>query len=187
MDLILAFLAGSGVGAAASGLVLLVVRSHLRAELAASQEAETAHSAELAMVRLDAEAWRQQFQAEQVVRAALDARLREQSQGHAEKLGLLAQVRGEIEKDLKGIAADALSASQGSFVALANEVLEKHKLSADADLAARQQAVEATVGPLRETLQNYRAQVEELERARAHAFGMLSAEIKSVAAAQHAV
>jgi DNA recombination protein RmuC len=187
MDLILAFLAGSGVGAAAGGLVLHAVRRHLRADLAAAQEAAAARKQELAAMRGEAEMWRGRFQDEQVTRAALDARLREQAHAHTEKLTLLAQVRGEIEKDLKGLAADALRASQGSFVALANEILEKHKLGADADLAARQKAVESIVAPLRETLQGYKAQVEELERARAHALGMVSAELKGVAAAQHAV
>jgi DNA recombination protein RmuC len=187
MDLILAFLAGSGVGAAAGGLLLHFMRRYLRAELAAAQEAEAARSDELAAARRDTETWRERCQGEQVARAALDARLREQSQAHAEKLALLAQVRGDIEKDLKTIAADALRANQGSFVELANEVLEKHKLGADADLAARQKAVETLVTPLRETLQTYKIQVEGLERARAHAFGMLSAELRGVATAQQAV
>jgi DNA recombination protein RmuC len=218
MDLLLAFLAGSGVGATAGGLVLHVVRRHLRAELGASQEAQTARSAELAAARGDIETWRERLQAEQVARArleteagraaglepelhkvreqlaaevaersALQARLREQTQAHAEKLALLTEVRGEIERDLKAIAADTMRANQGSFVELANEILEKHKLGANADLAARQQAVETLVMPLKETLQSYKLQVEELERARAHAFGALSAELKGVATAQQAV
>jgi DNA recombination protein RmuC len=187
MDLILAFLAGSGFGAASGGLLVHIVRRHLRAELATAQEAEEARSEELAAARRDAETWRERCQGEQVARAALDARLREQSQAHADKLAFLAQVRGEIEKDLKALAADALRANQGSFVALANEVLEKHKLGADADLAARQRAVENLVTPLRETLQSYKTQVDELERARAHAFGALSAEIRGVVSAQQAV
>ncbi|MBO0766371.1 MAG: DNA recombination protein RmuC [Hyphomicrobiaceae bacterium] len=187
MDLILAFLAGSGLGAAAGGLVLYVVRRHLRAELGVAQEAEAARLAELAAARDNAQTWQERYQGEQVARAALDARVREQSQAHSEKLALLAQVRGEIEKDLRSIAADALRANQGSFVELANEILEKHKLGADADLAARQKAVETLVTPLRETLQGYKIEVEELERTRAHAFGMLTAEIRGVAEAQQAV
>jgi DNA recombination protein RmuC len=187
MDLILAFVAGGGLGAATGGLVLHFAGRNLRAELAAAQEAEAVRAQELAAARREAETWRQRCQDEQVACAALDARLREQSQGHAEKLALLAQVRGEIEKDLKSIAADALRANQGSFVELANEVLEKHKLGAEADLAARQKAVETLVAPLKNTLQSYKAQVEELERGRAHAFGALSAELRGVAAAQQAV
>jgi DNA recombination protein RmuC len=119
--------------------------------------------------------------------AALQAQLREQAHGHGEKLALLARVRGEIERDLKTIAADALRANQGTFIELANEVLEKHKLSAGADLDARHKAVETLVAPLRETLQSYRHQVEELEKARVHAYGVLSTEIRGVAAAQQAV
>lgn len=218
MGVILAFLAGIGVGAAAGWALLSIVRSHLRADLSAAQEGEKARSHELAAARSDAEAWRERLQAEQVDRArleaearraaglepelleirdqlataitdkaALQAQLREQALAHADKLALLTQVRGEIEKDLKGIAADALRANQGTFVELANEILEKHKLGAEADLEARQKAVETLVTPLRETLQSYKQQIEELERARAHAFGTLSTEIKGVVAAQHAV
>ena len=43
------------------------------------------------------------------------------------------QVRGEIEKDFKALAADALRANQGTFVELASAVFEKHKAGADAD------------------------------------------------------
>jgi DNA recombination protein RmuC len=187
MDLIFAFLAGSGTAAAVGLALLTAVRGHLRAELGAAQEAERARAEELAGARREVEAWRQHLQAEQVVRAALEARLQEQAQAHTEKVALLAQVRGEIEKDLKSIAVDALRANQGSFVELANEIFEKHRLGADADLQARQKAVEVIVAPLRETLQSCKSQVEELERARAHAFGALSAEIQGVVVAQHAV
>lgn len=119
-------------------------------------------------------------------KAALQAQLREQARGHADKLALLTEVRGGIERDLRTIAADALRANQGTFVELANEVFEKHRLSADGDLEARRQAVETLVLPLQETLQSYRRQVEEMEKARAHAFGALTAEIKGVVAAQDA-
>jgi DNA recombination protein RmuC len=119
-------------------------------------------------------------------RASLQAQLNEQAQAHAEKIALLAQVRGEIEKDLKAVAVDALRANQGTFVQLANEVFEKHRLGADADLEARHKAVETLVAPLQETLQSYRQHVEELEKARAHAYGALTTEIKGVVAAQNA-
>ena len=218
MEMVLAFLAGGAVAGVAAWALIAVMVGHLRAELAAAQEAAAAQSEELVAARRDAEAWRERFQAEQVTRARLEAEARraadleaelkglqsrlaangaeiaalraqsqEQAQAHAEKLALLAQVRGEIEKDLKAIAVDALRANQGSFVELANEILDKHKLSAGADLEARQKAVEALVAPLRETLQSYQRQVDALEKERAHAYGVLAAEIKQVAAAQNAV
>jgi DNA recombination protein RmuC len=129
---------------------------------------------------------RTQLAAAMAEEASLRAQINEQAQAHAEKLALLGQVRGEIEKDLKAIAVEALRANQGTFVQLANEVFEKHRLSAGAELEGRQRAVGALIAPLQETLQSYKQHVEELEKARAHAYGVLSTEIKGVVAAQNA-
>lgn len=119
--------------------------------------------------------------------AQLQTQLQEQAQAHGEKIAVLTTVRGEIEKDLKNITADALRANQGTFLQLANEVFEKHKTGADAELEAREKAVAALVDPLRETLQSYKQQVDEMEKTRSQSFGALSAELKGVAEAQNAV
>jgi len=119
--------------------------------------------------------------------AQLRTQLQEQASAHADKIAALTAVRGEIEKDLKSITADALRANQGTFLQLANEVFEKHRTGADAELEARQKAVEALVSPLQETLQGYKQQVDEMEKARAQSYGALSAELKGVAEAQNAV
>ncbi|MFZ1103129.1 MAG: DNA recombination protein RmuC [Hyphomicrobiaceae bacterium] len=129
---------------------------------------------------------RGQLAAAMVEAASLQAKLSEQAQAHGEKLALLGEVRGEIEKDFKALAADALRANQGTFVELASAVFEKHKAGADADQEGRRRAVEALVAPLQETLQSCRQQVEALEQSRAEAYGALTAEIKGVVAAQNA-
>ena len=120
-------------------------------------------------------------------KAQLQTQLAEQAQAHDEKIAALTEVRGEIEKDLKNITADALRANHGTFLQLANEMFEKHKTGYDAELEARQKAVEALVGPLRDTLQTYRQQVEEMEKTRSQSYGALSTELRSVAEAQIAV
>jgi DNA recombination protein RmuC len=212
-----AFAAGAAFGAAAGWAGLSAKLGHLRADLGLAQEAQAARSQELAAIRREAEGWREQLQAEQLTRAAIEvearrvaglqaeleqlraqltaamvetaslqAQLGDQAEAQAEKLALLGQVQGAIERDLKAIAVDALRASQGTFVQLANEVFEKHRSSADADMEGRQRAVAALVGPLQETLESYRQHVEALEKARAEAYGALSAEIKGVLAAQNA-
>ena len=119
--------------------------------------------------------------------AQLQVRMDEQAHAHAERIALLAAVRGEIEKHLKTTADDALRANQGSFLQLANEMFQKHQSSANADLEARQKAVETLVVPLRETLQIYTQHVEDLEKARTRDIGALSAEIKGMVAGQDAV
>ena len=119
--------------------------------------------------------------------AQLRTQLQEQALAHAEKIAVLTEVRGEIEKDLKNITADALRANQGTFLELANEVFEKHKAGAAAELEARQKAVQALVAPLHETLQTYKQQVDDMEKERSHSYGVLSAELKGVVEAQNAV
>src|SRR5579862_1327657 len=49
------------------------------------------------------------------VNAQLETQLQEQARAHADKIAVLTEVRGEIEKDLKNITADALRANQGTF------------------------------------------------------------------------
>jgi DNA recombination protein RmuC len=111
----------------------------------------------------------------------------QQALAHAEKVAALTEIRGEIGKDLKNIAADALRANQGTFIEIANELFGKHRAGAEEDLEARQRAVEALVAPLRDALEAYQRQVDAMEKERAQSYGMLSAELKSVAETQNAV
>jgi DNA recombination protein RmuC len=119
--------------------------------------------------------------------SGLETQLAEQEQSHRHQVEALTAIRGEIEKDLKNIASDSLRANQATFLELANEVLEKHKDGAVADLDARRVAVEALVSPVREALQACQANLTELEKARAQAYGSLSAELKTVVETQNAV
>jgi DNA recombination protein RmuC len=119
--------------------------------------------------------------------ATLATQLREQTQAHEEKLAALTDVKGGIEKDLKALAQETLRANQGTFLELANQVFEKHKVGAEGELEARQKAVEALVAPLQTTLQSFGQKVDELERARSEAYGALSTELRAVAETQNAV
>ena len=114
-------------------------------------------------------------------------RLQEQARAHEEKIAALTDVRGGIDEGLRSMTAEALRTNQGAFLELANQVFEKHKVGADAELAARQAAVAELISPLQDMLQSYRGQIEQLERNRSEAYGALSGELKAVAETQHAV
>src|SRR5438105_13682085 len=114
-------------------------------------------------------------------------RLQEQARAHEEKIAALTDVRGGIDEGLKSMTAEALRTNQGAFLELANQVFEKHKVGADAELAARQAPVAELISPLQDMLQSYRGQIEQLERNRSEAYGALSGELKAVAETQHAV
>jgi DNA recombination protein RmuC len=119
--------------------------------------------------------------------AHAQARLEEQARSHEEKLRALAEVRGGIDENLKSLASEALRANQAAFLELANETFSKHKVGADAELAARQTAVADLISPLTEALKKLHDETQQLERNRSQAYGALSGELKAVAETQNAV
>src|SRR5256886_9919565 len=115
----------------------------------------------------------------------VQTRLQEQARAHEEKIAALTDVRGDIDEGLKTLTAEALCANQGAFLELANQVFEKHKVGADAELMARQAAVAELISPLQDMLQSYRQPIEQLERNRSEAYGALSGELKAGARNPH--
>jgi DNA recombination protein RmuC len=133
------------------------------------------------------EAVNEQLVVQKASSAALMAKVDEQAQAHREKIAALTDVKSDIDRNLKAMAAEVLQANQGTFLELANQAFEKHKVGADADLEARQRAVEKLIAPLSETLATTRQQIDQLERNRSEAYGALFGELKSVAETQAAV
>ena len=112
--------------------------------------------------------------------AGYKAKLAEQEGAHREKLEAVTSICQDIERSLKNITNESLRGNQASFLELANEVFDKHKAGASAEL-------HALVSPIRETLQAYQIDLAKLERERAEASGALSSELKNVVEAQYAV
>jgi DNA recombination protein RmuC len=99
---------------------------------------------------------------------------------HEERLDALLTLRGEFEQTVKGLAADALDGSQKSFLQLAEQVFARHKEGAEQTLEARQQQIAALLGPINNSLEEYRKGLGEIEKARAEAYGGLSREMASL-------
>ncbi|HTV46489.1 MAG TPA: DNA recombination protein RmuC [Stellaceae bacterium] len=110
----------------------------------------------------------------------LETKLTEQEQAHHEKIEALSAIRAEMATYLKTVTSDSLRDNQAAFLRLANEVLDKHTQGASAELTA-------LTLPIRETLQACQLNLVELEKARIASSGELTAELKNVVAAQHAV
>ena len=103
---------------------------------------------------------------------------------HDERVAALMTLRGEFEQTVKGLAADALDGSQRSFLQLAEQVFTRHKEGAEKTLADRQKEIAALLEPINKSLEDYKAGVGEIERARAAAYGGLSEEMKALAKMQ---
>lgn len=103
---------------------------------------------------------------------------------------LLAQMQKLEERftaSFRSLAAEALKNNSESFITLAKQILDKEILAAQGELYLRQQAIEALVGPLRETLERYQKGVQELENARQQAYGNLSRQLEELGKVQDAL
>lgn len=155
-------LVGLGVGYAVGRTL---TRGASAAEVSAAQarlEAERLAAAERLQAEKDAAAAR--LDAE---RAAADQRL----------VDLRAE-QANLEERLASLSQQALAQNAEHLLALAAERFAAHRESADADLGKRQQAIEALVLPLRESLSLVQEQASEAERSRLKAYGALTQQVE---------
>jgi DNA recombination protein RmuC len=93
-----------------------------------------------------------------------------------------AQVR--LANEFKALSADALSRNNTSFLELARETFAKLQQQSAGELEKRQQAIDALVQPLKESLQQVDAKIGAIENARKEAYGTLSEQLRSLNTAQ---
>lgn len=116
--------------------------------------------------------------------AALASELAAERAAAAEKLRSLTDAHARLTAEFKALSADALRANNESFLKLAQSTFEKLQESAKGDLAARQQAIDGLVKPLKESLEKVDTKIAEIEKARAGAYGQLSEQLKALGTAQ---
>lgn len=125
---------------------------------------------------------------EGAARAAAEARLATELAAErassGEKLRALTEAHERLTAEFKALSADALRANNESFLKLAQSTFEKLQETAKGDLSARQQAIDALVKPLKESLEKVDTKIVEIEKARAGAYGQLSEQLKQLGTAQ---
>ena len=89
-----------------------------------------------------------------------------------------------LTNEFKALSADALSRNNVSFLDLAKETFGKLQQQSTGDLEKRQQAIDAMVKPLRESLSQVDTKIAALENARKEAYGSLTEQLKGLALAQ---
>lgn len=93
-----------------------------------------------------------------------------------------AQVR--LTNEFKALSADALSRNNTSFLELARETFSTLQKQSIGDLEKRQQAIDAIVQPLKQSLEQVDAKIGAIENARKEAYGTLSEQLRSLNTAQ---
>ena len=99
------------------------------------------------------------FQAE---KARFETTLQERQQAFAKQEALLQDAERKLSDTFKALSADALKSTTDEFIKTAQEVLKQHTTQSQGDLEKRQQAIEAVVKPLQETLGKYEHQLGEI-------------------------
>lgn len=93
---------------------------------------------------------------------------------------LLRSRKRETEAVFQALSAEALAKNNRAFLDLARATLGETQQAARGDLELRQQAIADMVTPVRESLDKVDAKIQELEKARAGAYGALQEQVRSL-------
>ena len=157
--LIVAIVAGAVAGVALTGWVRQRGASDMRSAL---EQAQTK------VLELTAEA------------AALRATLAAERAGAAEKAELLEAAREQLANAFKALSAEALQTNNQQFLELAKGQFENLQLQSKHDLELRQQKIDDSLKPIRESLGKVDSQIQEIEKARVGAYQSLTQQVEQL-------
>ena len=120
----------------------------------------------------------------EALKAQTDTILAGERASATERIKALTEAHERLTAEFKAISADALKNNNAAFLELARATLEKFQEGAKGDLAARQQAIDSLVKPLKESLEKVDVKIGALENARKEAYGSLTEQLKGLATAQ---
>jgi len=127
---------------------------------------------------------REELSQTQQARVLAETRMETSARQLAEQKVLLNQTRTELVGTFQALSGEALKQNNEAFLKLAAVTFESLHVKADGDLIQRQQAIDALVRPLHDTLQRYDEQLRLLEQSRQSAYGGLDQHLKSLAESQ---
>ncbi|MFZ9904558.1 MAG: DNA recombination protein RmuC [Steroidobacteraceae bacterium] len=112
--------------------------------------------------------------------AALRATLDAERVGAAEKTTLLEAAREQLANAFKALSAEALQTNNQQFLELAKGQFENLQLQSKHDLELRQQKIDETLKPIRESLGKVDSQIQEIEKARVGAYQSLTQQVEQL-------
>ena len=117
-------------------------------------------------------------------RAGLESALASERKASGEKLDLLTQASQNLQNAFKALAADALKSNNSAFVEFAQEKLKQFQGEARQDLDARHKAVADLVAPVRDSLTKVDEKIQQMEKERVDAYGVLRTQVQSMMVTQ---
>jgi DNA recombination protein RmuC len=130
----------------------------------------------------DLGALRERIKTEGELRIAAETKLVEAQANLEEQRKLLDEAKKNLSDTFQALSAEALKSNNQAFIALARSTFETIQAHAKGDLETRQKAIDALVGPLKESLERYEKQILGMEMARQSAYGTLEEQLRALAA-----
>jgi DNA recombination protein RmuC len=108
----------------------------------------------------------------------------QRSAAFEERARMMGDAKQALENAFKSLSAEALKQNNAAFLDLARTSLGEFQQVAKGDLEKRQQAIDALVLPVRESLEKVDEKIHALERVREQAYGELRQQFTQMASAQ---
>ncbi|MEW5762828.1 MAG: DNA recombination protein RmuC [Bacillota bacterium] len=127
---------------------------------------------------------REELDGERTARVKAETLLDESRKSVEEQKKLLDLATQRLAETFNSLAGEALKSNNQAFLALAQKTLETFIAEAKGDLGQRQQAIEGLVRPLKEALERYDREIQEMEKARREAYGGLTRYLQELSQTQ---
>jgi DNA recombination protein RmuC len=110
--------------------------------------------------------------------------LAQRSAANEERARILGDARQALENAFRSLSAEALKNNNAAFMDLARASLGEFQQVARGDLEKRQQAIDALVAPVKDSLEKVDQKIHALERVREQAYGEIRQQFTQMAEAQ---
>lgn len=167
-----------------AGAAALVIWFWANSRQATTRERLRSREEESARLTAELAATKTRLTEVETLKAQTDTALASERASATERIKALTEAHERLTSEFKALSADALKNNNTAFLELARATLEKFQEGAKGDLAARQQAIDSLVKPLKESLEKVDVKIGALENARKEAYGSLTEQLKGLALAQ---
>jgi DNA recombination protein RmuC len=135
-------------------------------------------------LRLELDAVRKKLEGEQQARAAAAASLEAERKNLEEQRTLLGEAETKLADTFKALSSEVLGSQSESFLQLATQRFHTLLVESKGDLSARQEAIAALVQPLKEAVERYESEIQQIEVSRQEAYGSLKQHLGQLSDAQ---
>ncbi len=179
-------LLAAGAGLFLGGLLIgLWVNGRLRPQVQRAEATVDELRKQLELERDALVSIRQAWSEAQQARVTAETRMEDTARQLLEQKALIDHTRQELTGSFQALSGEALKQNNEAFLKLAAVSFETLQVKADSNLVQRQQAIDALVRPLQDSLQRYAEQVHLLEQSRQSAYGGLDQHLRLLAESQH--